>query len=77
MAKPISAAGPTRGASKEKLDLDDLRAIPFVGAWSQLKQNVPGYYGLGTAIQALVAEGKTDQLKQLFQWRALFQGLDP
>ena len=21
----------------------------FVGAWSQLKQNVPGYYGIGTA----------------------------
>jgi phosphoenolpyruvate carboxylase len=58
---------PDKRGEKEKLDLDDLRAIPFVGSWSQLKQNVPGYYGIGTAIQALVDEGKTDRLKQLFQ----------
>ena len=35
-----------RGASG-KINLEDLRAIPFVGAWSQLKQNVTGYYGVG------------------------------
>ena len=35
-----------RGASG-RLSLKDLRAIPFVGAWSQLKQNVTGYYGVG------------------------------
>ncbi|MGD9252032.1 MAG: phosphoenolpyruvate carboxylase, partial [Desulfobacterales bacterium] len=37
---------PYKRGHKAKLDLDDLRAIPFVGAWSQLKQNVPGYYGI-------------------------------
>ncbi len=51
------------------------RAIPFVGAWSQLKQNVPGYYGVGTAIQSLVAEGKTDHLKQLFNGVPFFKAL--
>jgi phosphoenolpyruvate carboxylase len=66
---------PDKRGKKEKLDLDDLRAIPFVGAWSQLKQNVPGYYGLGTAIQALVAEGKTDRLKHLFSGVPFFKAL--
>ncbi len=66
---------PDKRGKKKKLDLDDLRAIPFVGAWSQLKQNVPGYYGLGTAIQSLVAEGKTDQLKHLFSGVPFFKAL--
>ena len=66
---------PIKRGAKEKLDLDDLRAIPFVGAWSQLKQNVPGYYGIGTAIQSLVAEGKTDHLKQLFDDVPFFKAL--
>jgi phosphoenolpyruvate carboxylase len=66
---------PSRRGDKKNLDLDDLRAIPFVGAWSQLKQNVPGYYGIGTAIQALVAEGQTDRLKHLFEDVPYFKAL--
>ena len=45
-----------RGTSK--LNLKDLRAIPFVGAWSQLKQNVTGYYGVGSAMQQIDEQGK-------------------
>jgi phosphoenolpyruvate carboxylase len=66
---------PDKRGNKEQLDLDDLRAIPFVGSWSQLKQNVPGYYGVGTALQALASEGKTDQLKQLFSGVPFFKAL--
>ena len=66
---------PDKRGDKEQLDLEDLRAIPFVGSWSQLKQNVPGYYGVGTALQALVVEGKTDQLKQLFHGVPFFKAL--
>ena len=40
-----------------------------------MKQNVPGYYGVGTAIQSLVAEGKTDLLKQLFKGVPFFKAL--
>src|SRR5690606_28531937 len=39
--------------STGKLSLNDLRAIPFVGAWSQLKQNVTGYFGVGSAIKQM------------------------
>ncbi len=66
---------PIKRGDKERLDFDDLRAIPFVGAWSQLKQNVPGYYGLGTAIQSLVAEGKADHMKHLFDGVPFFKAL--
>jgi phosphoenolpyruvate carboxylase len=66
---------PYKRGDKEGLDFEDLRAIPFVGAWSQLKQNVPGYYGIGTAIQALVAEGQTDRLKHLFNRVPFFKAL--
>ena len=66
---------PYKRGDKKGLDFDDLRAIPFVGAWSQLKQNVPGYYGIGTALQALVAEGKTDRLKHLFNDVPFFKAL--
>lgn len=72
----IGSRPPKRGNNK-KLELKDLRAISFVGSWSQLKQNVPGYFGLGTAIQALVREGKREALQELFRdvpfFRALIQ----
>ena len=37
-------------------DLDDLRAIPWVFAWSQNRCNLPGWYGLGAGLQVLVDE---------------------
>ncbi len=66
---------PTKRGSAKKLDLKDLRAIPFVGSWSQLKQNVPGYFGLGTALKVMVEEGKLKELKQLFKEAAYFKAL--
>lgn len=66
---------PTKRANKAKLDLNDLRAIPFVGSWSQLKQNVPGYFGVGTAIKELIDKGKLDELKRLFNEVPFFKAL--
>jgi phosphoenolpyruvate carboxylase len=66
---------PSRRGTKKKLELKDLRAIPFVGSWSQLKQNVPGYFGVGTAIKSLVDKGKLNDLKKLFKDVAFFRAL--
>lgn len=57
---------PAKRGKKDALTLNDLRAISFVGSWSQLKQNVPGYFGIGTALEQLANAGKMDELKALF-----------
>ena len=66
---------PAKRGTKKRLDLSDLRAIPFVGSWSQLKQNVPGYFGVGTAIRILVDKGKLNKLKKLFKEAVYFKAL--
>lgn len=66
---------PARRGNKEKLEFSDLRAIPFVGSWSQMKQNVPGYFGLGSALKALTEKGEQDALKKLFSDVPFFKAL--
>ena len=63
-----------RGASA-KFSLKSLRAIPFVGAWSQLKQNVTGYFGVGTALQKLEQQGKFPAIKMLYNESLYFKTL--
>ncbi|MFC4222180.1 phosphoenolpyruvate carboxylase [Flagellimonas marina] len=58
---------PGKRGNKAQLTLSDLRAISFVGSWSQLKQNVPGYFGLGTALQKLKDEGRLNEVKKLYR----------
>jgi len=65
------ASRPTSRGNTDELTLSDLRAIPFVGAWSQLKQNIPGFFGFGSGIAQAIEEKKADELKQLYQ-RSLF-----
>ncbi|MFP4115268.1 MAG: phosphoenolpyruvate carboxylase [Spirochaetales bacterium] len=65
------ASRPAQRGSQQNISLDRLRAIPFVGAWSQMKQNVPGYYGFGTAIEKMRAAGRLAELQGLYQ-RSLF-----
>src|SRR6202035_2148208 len=57
---------PSKRKNSGKLELKDLRAIPFVGAFSQLKQNVSGYYGVGSALQEMEKKGKWKEVKNLY-----------
>ncbi|HEY9008205.1 MAG TPA: phosphoenolpyruvate carboxylase [Ohtaekwangia sp.] len=57
------------------LKFEDLRAIPFVSAWAQMKQNIPGFYGVGTAIRELKKQGKLRELKALFKQSLFFRTL--
>ena len=66
---------PAKRGGSGGLKFEDLRAIPFVGAWAQLKQNVPGYYGLGTALQSLENAGRLDECKALYQNSKFFKAL--
>ncbi len=66
---------PAKRGVSNKINLEDMRAIPFVGSWSQLKQNVTGYYGVGAALQKLDKAGKFAQLKTLYQNSLFFKTL--
>jgi phosphoenolpyruvate carboxylase len=61
--------------SSGSLKFEDLRAIPFVGSWAQMKQNIPGFYGVGSAIRELKKQGKIRELKTLFKESLFFRTL--
>lgn len=66
---------PSKRGKAKKLELDDLRAIPFVGAWSQLKMNIPGFYGLGKAFQDLSEAGRLHEVQSLYRKSKFFRTL--
>ena len=66
---------PTKRKNSGKLELKDLRAIPFVGAFSQLKQNVTGYYGVGSALQEMEKKGKWKLVRNLYSNSPYFKTL--
>jgi len=66
---------PSKRGSSSKLTINDLRAIPFVGSWSQLKQNLTGYYGVGIAMQALDNKGRLNEVKDLYKNSLFFKTL--
>ena len=64
---------PAKRSAEKKLTLEDLRAIPFVGAWSQLKQNVPGFYGVGAALRE--NEQNLSEIRGLYHSNLFFKTL--
>ena len=66
---------PSKRGQAKKLELDDLRAIPFVGAWSQLKMNIPGFYGLGKALQEISEAGRLHEVQVLYRQSKFFRTL--
>jgi phosphoenolpyruvate carboxylase len=66
---------PSKRSQSEQLNLADLRAIPFVGSWSQLKQNVPGLFGVGTALKHFEDLGKWSDVEKLYHRSEFFRTL--
>ena len=74
-AKTNIGSRPSKRNKSAELNLSDLRAIPFVGSWSQLKQNVPGFFGVGTAMEELEKRGEFDRVKKLHENSEFFRTL--
>ncbi|RAJ14557.1 phosphoenolpyruvate carboxylase [Olleya aquimaris] len=74
-AKTNIGSRPSKRGKAEGLVFEDLRAIPFVGSWSQLKQNVPGFFGVGTALKYYEDAGEFEKAQRLFKTSSFFKTL--
>jgi len=74
-AKTNIGSRPSKRSSSDELNFADLRAIPFVGSWSQLKQNVPGFYGVGTALKKYEDNGEFDKIIDFYNSSDFFKTL--
>jgi phosphoenolpyruvate carboxylase len=71
-SRPVSRAG-----ASGPLHLEDLRAIPWVFSWTQTRANLPGWFGLGSALAAAIAAGELPQLQAMYHgWRFFAMALD-
>ena len=66
---------PTKRGAEGELKFEDLRAIPFVGSWSQLKQNVPGFFGFGFALKELQKQNRFEEVISLYKGSDFFKTL--
>ena len=74
-AKANIGSRPSKRGNSNKLEFSDLRAIPFVGSWSQSKQNVPGFYGVGSALKSFKDKNQFDKVTQLYKQSSFFRTL--
>ncbi|MFZ4847991.1 MAG: phosphoenolpyruvate carboxylase [Caldilinea sp.] len=64
---------------KATQDISDLRAIPWVFAWTQSRVNLPSWYGVGTALDHWCDHGQNQprlaELREMYQHWPLFSTL--
>lgn len=74
-AKTNIGSRPSKRSKSAQLDFKDLRAIPFVGSWSQLKQNVPGFFGVGSALKHFEETDQWQKVQDLYNDSMFFKTL--
>ncbi len=75
-SRPAARGGRTVAAPVPPISA--LRAIPWGFAWSQARLNLPGWYGLGSALQAYRAahdEAGLDELARLYRTWPFFESI--
>lgn len=69
-SRPVTRRG-------DRTEITDLRAIPWVFSWMQSRFNLPGWYGLGTALGAAGADSSLDEMYASWQFfRALLDNAE-
>ncbi|MFT4175713.1 MAG: phosphoenolpyruvate carboxylase [Luteolibacter sp.] len=51
---------PARRTGKKGISINDLRAIPWVFSWTQARYYLPGWFGVGSALERLKKESPED-----------------
>jgi phosphoenolpyruvate carboxylase len=69
---PIASRPTSRSGA---LTLKDLRAIPWVFSWAQSRHGLPGWFGLGAALDALVARDGLPRVRALYRDWPFFAAL--
>jgi phosphoenolpyruvate carboxylase len=73
---PIASRPVSRGSASE-VDFEGLRAIPWVFAWTQTRYNIPGWFGSGRALTAVIANSdeRLDTLRKWYRTWPFFQAV--
>ncbi|WP_150467649.1 phosphoenolpyruvate carboxylase [Francisella sp. SYW-9] len=68
---------PSKRNSGAKIKLDDLRAIPYGAAWTQMRQGILAFYGLGTAIDTMVRKNKKNLalIQKIYKRSLIIKGI--
>lgn len=61
------ALGSRPSKRKPNGGVESLRAIPWIFAWSQNRLMLPAWLGAGTPLKNMLAEGKKDLLREMYQ----------
>ncbi len=62
------ASRPISRKSAQDVEFEDLRAIPWGFAWTQTRYNLPGWYGIGEALESVTCENpeNLDLLQEMY-----------
>lgn len=75
-SRPVSRHGSNQ-ADDAPPALTELRAIPWGFSWTQTRANVPGWFGLGTALSEEIASGGLERLRAMYTgWRFFTTTMD-
>ncbi len=55
--------------------IENLRAIPWVFSWAQVRVGFPGVYGFGTALDSAIDQFGIEAVRDLLRRQVFFQGM--